>query len=416
MTSPTPGPGPLREYLSGIMDESMEHLRAMMGINSFTENSAGVERLGKYTARAFARLGFTHERVTSSNPRFGRHLVLNRPGKGGSKLLLLSHLDTVFTEEEERANGFAWRIEGDRVYGPGANDIKGGTVVMYMTLSALAHFAPDEFDRARWTIILNASEEVDSDDFAGLCLSRAGDADACLVFESGTDENTDNYLVVSRKGRAVFRVDTAGRGAHSGAAHERGASAVTQLASVVLALEALTDHGRELTVNTGVVSGGTVVNRVPHAATALVEMRAFDPGVFRTAKGDILALERMPAVASADGRFRCSTRVSLEREVPPWPENAGSRALFGHWENAANAMGIRALVERRGGLSDGNYLWDAMPVIDGLGPSGDNCHCSVRSGDGTLDQEYANIPSFVTRSALNTLAILSILRKGVGGR
>src|SRR5690606_24082538 len=98
---------------------------------------AGVDRLAKFTAEAFAPLGFVSESVPSNNPKFGNHLVLTRKGKTERSIAMVSHLDTVFPPEEEERNDFRWQIEGNRAYGPGTQDIKGGTVMMWLVLRAL---------------------------------------------------------------------------------------------------------------------------------------------------------------------------------------------------------------------------------------------------------------------------------------
>jgi len=101
------------------MPRYLEILRDMVGINSYTLNPSGVERLADYTAGAFSGLGFADERVPSAFPAYGKHLVLSRGGASGRKIGLVSHLDTVFSPEEEERNDFRWRVEGDRAYGPG---------------------------------------------------------------------------------------------------------------------------------------------------------------------------------------------------------------------------------------------------------------------------------------------------------
>jgi glutamate carboxypeptidase len=103
--------------------------------------------------------------VPSANPQYGNHLFLKRAPESGSgaAVALVSHLDTVFPAEEEFSNDFTWRVEGDRIYGPGSVDIKGGTVLIYMVLDILRRFA---YSSSRTTCCANATEEVLSDEFA----------------------------------------------------------------------------------------------------------------------------------------------------------------------------------------------------------------------------------------------------------
>ena len=139
-------PASLTQFLEAQFPAALEMLRQMVGINSFTLNRAGLKQLGHFTADAFAPLGFTAEFVPSTNPKFGEHLVLTRRGHGPKNLALISHLDTVFPPEEEARNDFRWQVEGDRIFGPGTQDIKGGTVMIWLVLKALQAHAPKAFE------------------------------------------------------------------------------------------------------------------------------------------------------------------------------------------------------------------------------------------------------------------------------
>jgi len=104
-------------------------------------------------------------------------------------------------------------------------------------------------------------------------------------------------------------------------------------------------------------------------------------------------------------------RVEVGNESAPWPKNPGSESLFECWRTAGEQVGQRIESESRGGLSDGNFLWDALPTVDGLGPSGDNDHCSERSADGSKLPEYVEPASFVPKAVLNALAVQRLLGK-----
>jgi len=140
----------LTEFLRYQMPDALELLRQMVGINSFTSNREGVNKLGRFTAECFAPLGFTAEFVPSANPNYGDHLVLTRPGRSKRNVAMVSHLDTVFPPQEETRNQFHWQPEGDRIYGPGTHDIKGGTIMMWLVLQALRAHAPAVFEEITW--------------------------------------------------------------------------------------------------------------------------------------------------------------------------------------------------------------------------------------------------------------------------
>ncbi len=409
----------LRERLHAVLrrrwPRSLELLRQMVAINSFTRNKEGIDALGKLTAEAFSGLGFAGEQIAAEDRRYGRHLVLTREaGPSAPRIGLVSHLDTVFTAEEEHRHDFRWREDGDRLYGPGTVDIKGGTVVAYMMLDALATAAPEIYGSVSWVVLLNAAEEQVAYDFDSLCFERL-DAErtlACLVFEGGEMERDRAWVVVARKGMAVFLVEVLGRASHAGSGHPRGANALLQMADVVRQIEGFTDYDCDLTFNVGVVRGGTVVNRVPHAATAQVEMRAFRPEVYNRGMAKMLSLRDFSTVASALDGHPCRVRVEAIHERAPWPHNPASDRLLAVWQRAGEEMDILVEPEERGGLSDANLLWQSLPTADGMGPAGANAHCSEQSADGSKEQEYANRWSFVPKALLNTMAILRLLDQG----
>ncbi len=311
-------PDRLVSWLHDRLPAGLDLLRQMVGINSWTDNRDGVNRLSRFTAEAFAPLGFAAEFVPSANPAWGDHLVLTRPGTSAASLAMVSHLDTVFPPEEEARNHFRWQPEGDRIYGPGTEDIKGGTVMMWLVLGALRELAPAAFEATAWRLFLNSSEEALSHDFGQVCRSRfdAGTL-AALVFEAEGRVNGQRALVVARKGRATWRVTTAGRGAHAGAFHERGANAIVQLAKTIERVAALTDYTKALTVNPGRVTGGTGLNRVPHEAAAEGELRAFSPQVYAQATVSPPTFQSRSSARAGPGRATPAPTTCFESGSRP---------------------------------------------------------------------------------------------------
>jgi glutamate carboxypeptidase len=400
----------LKKYLDELFPATLEMLRRMVGINSFTGNREGVNKLARFTAECFAPLGFSAEHVPSTNPEFGNHLVLTRRGRSDKSIALVSHLDTVFPAEEEERNNFRWLPEGDRIYGPGTQDIKGGTAMMWLVLSALRAHAPEVFEDVTWRLFLNSSEERFSPDFGDVCRSRFDKGTlAALVFEAEGRLGKEPLMVVARKGRGTWRVTVEGRASHAGGKHNHGANAIVQLGQTIQRITALTDYSRELTVNVATISGGTVLNRVPHEAVAEGEFRAFTPGAYAFGKEGLLAMAGTGDVHSPADKYACKIKVEILTESRPWPRNAATDRLYEFWKKAGDELGTPVNMQERGGLSDGNLIWDAVPTLDGLGPWGDNDHCSERSADGTKVPEYVEVSSFVPKALLNTVAILKIV-------
>ena len=106
----------------------------------------------------------------------------------------------------------------------------------------------------------------------------------------------------------------------------------------------------------------------------------------------------------ADG-YACEVAVEILTESTPWPRNAGTDGLYRIWKQAADELGLAVGAEERGGLSDGNLIWNAVPTLDGLGPWGDNDHCSERSPDGAKLPEFVELSSFVPKAMLNVVAL-----------
>jgi glutamate carboxypeptidase len=183
------------------------------------------------------------------------------------------------------------------------------------------------------------------------------------------------------------------------------------MARVVQQINSMTDFSKRLTFNVGRVSGGTVLNRVPHEAISEGEFRAFDPAVCQEAKSRLLALTGLGEIRRAADGYPCEVLVEITSESRPWPRNPGTDQLFHLWRQAGDRVGIPANCEERGGLSDGNMIWDAAPTLDGLGPWGDNDHCSERSPDGSKLPEYVEISSFVPKAILNVEAILELWKR-----
>ena len=419
-TAPSDLSQKIKTYLQKHLPGYLALLEQMVAINSFTSNPAGVNELGEFTAQEFAALGFMAETIQSVDPLYGKHLILTRSGRStdsnpAPKIGLVSHLDTVFPADEELRNDFIWRVDGDRIYGPGVVDIKGGTVMIFMILSALQAIVPDIYEAVTWVVLLDASEETDGQDFGTLCVQRLGPAAlACLIFEPGRWSDYQRpHIVVARKGMAIYRIEVEGKAAHAGSAHEQGANAILQMADVIKLVCQMTDYQQDLTYNVGTVVGGTVINRVPHFASASVEMRAFSLETYEKGITQILALNDISTVSTAKGDYACHVKSLVLNKVLPWPRNEETEKLLATWCDTANALGLEVVAEERAGLSDGNYFWDALPTLDGLGPAGENAHCSERSADGSKDQEYVLCSTFVPKAVLNTMAILRLVNRSV---
>ena len=434
-------------------------LQRLVELPSYTRDPSDVRRQAQVTTEMFSeqlRYPLSALTVESDAAHHGPHLVLrsgglssglaNRPVVG-----MVSHLDTVYPREQLQRDHFAWQDDSastDRLLGPGTMDIKvrtaattaillsasrarhdcwrlsarqGGTVLICMILDALQTLAPETYHALDFAVLLNAAEEEMATDFARVADEQLDSPAGCLanlVFESGKVCTTrkEATVVVARKGRCVWKMQAAGIEGHAGNAHQTSRNAIVELARAVTAASELTDSSKEVTVNVGTFHGGIGVNTVPGSAQALVEMRAADKEVFeRTAQmmDDLMAGAHHP-------------HVLAEREltVPPWTANTRTEGLVEVYAAAAAEVGYSVQTQARGGGSDGNWLWEKWPTIDGLGPSGANAHCSALlpppEGDlacavetETETREYAEWSSFVTKATIGVVMIAQLLDRQV---
>ena len=406
-----------RELLSIYLQENLpsylKMLRELVSINSFTHNLFGVNKVAQTTKNYFAPMGFTEQRIESSSPNTAAYQFLIRKGSGAKTIALITHHDTVFTENEESENNFKWREDGDRIYGPGTIDIKGGTIMIFIVLSAIKEFAPRLFEDTTWIICCNSCEEILSEGFGRACLDLLpASTSAALVFEAvRLRDATDFRILTSRKGRETYRISVEGRSAHAGNAHGDGINAIVELAHIISNISSFTDYSREITVNVGVISGGTLFNRVPSNATADVEIRSFDPSAFPKFRQLLAELAANPMVSSAADGKRSRINIECLSSCASWPENQNSSQLAEIWQLVGKSLGLQVLTARSGGLSDGNYLWQKFPTIDALGPVGDGDHCSENNPSTGKVQEFVKVSSIVPKALLNILAIIQLLQK-----
>ncbi len=359
-------------------------LADLVAINSGSTNLAGIRRVGEACVSFLTNLGFD---VTLTGSADGpSHLIARTRAQEttpGKRLLLLSHMDTVFPPESPLQR--LALTEGGGT-GPGVTDAKGGIVCLLFALRALASVRP--LTTVPISVVLVGDEERGSPTARALLEEEASRHDLALVFEPA---RRSGAIVKARKGTAHVTLTTYGKGAHPGAAPEAGANAIVALAEKILAIHALQDSSRGLTVNVGVISGGTVTNRVPEEAEARIEFRYWQAADAEAIVGRIREIAAAPSIPGV----RAEVRVRMGR--PAWPENPSSTALAEFWIRQATRLGLPLTAEATGGASDGNLTAAfGLPTLDGLGPEG---------GDQHTETEFIVRSSLLTRSQLASTAL-----------
>lgn len=284
---------------SSATAELLAQIRRWVEIESPTDDPAAVTRLANYVGDQLEQLGLDVQlqRVSGFGDR-----VLARTSADRVGILIVGHTDTVWP-----IGAKSFTIDGNKAFGPGIYDMKAGACIAIAALR-------DALGQARRsmlpvTMLLTSDEEVSSPQSRGLIEELSQRSDAVLVFEPSGPHGA---IKTSRSGTARFVVDIEGRAAHSGADHAHGRSAVVALADTIMELEGMTDYQKGLTVNVGVVSGGTRPNVVPAHATAAVDVRAVRATDMQKAVAAISALhsQRPDITISVHGGV---TRPPFER-------------------------------------------------------------------------------------------------------
>ena len=362
--------------------EILDGIRQWIEIESPSDDVAALARMADKVTADYEAIG-AHVRRIAGTHGAGDHLLVTQDrhcppeAKDGPGILILSHIDTVHPIGT-LAGPLPYRVDGDRAYGPGAEDMKGGT---YIALAAIRQLGRDN-RRTHLPIrhLLVSDEEIGSASAKPHIIREAQRAKYVLVTEPA---RSGGKIVTARKGIANFNVSAHGEAAHAGVEHHLGANAVLEIAHQIVALEAMTDYDRDLTVNVGQVRGGIRDNVVPDQASITVDIRFPNPAI-----GDEI-IERVRALVPRNPKVRLVVEGGINR--PGYDKSPDIAALFEHAKGLAAEIGFDLVDLKTGGGSDGNYTAAYAPTLDGLGVDGDGGH--------TLE-ERLYISSIVPRTLL----------------
>jgi len=338
-------------------------LRELVELESPSNNKAELDRLGHHLASQFEKLGGRVKLHPQADA--GDHLQVDFPGPG-KPLLLLGHMDTVW--DLGTLASMPFRVAQGHAFGPGSFDMKGGIAQAIYAVRALQD-AHGRVPRAI-TLLLVTDEEVGSQSSRPITEELARRAAAVLVLEPS--QGPKGALKTARKGVGEYNLRVEGREAHSGLDPDKGASAVLELARQLQAIEKFGDRKRGITVNPGVVRGGTRSNVVAGEATAEIDAR----------------VSRLQDIPSLDKKFRslrpfdkrCKVEVSGGIGRPPLERTAKVAALFKLAQGLAGELGFSLDEAAVGGGSDGNFTAAlGIPTLDGLGAVGDGAHARHES-------------------------------------
>jgi glutamate carboxypeptidase len=310
---------------------------------------------------------------------------------GRPRLLLIGHMDTVFGPGTAAERPFA--IEAGIARGPGVTDMKSGLLAGLHAIRAVRTLEGGRLPFERLAFVANPDEEIGSPVSTPIIRELARDADACLVLECA---RANGDIVSSRKGTLDARITVRGRAAHAGVEPEKGRSAILEAARIVTDLHALNGRWPGVTVNVGVISGGTRPNVVPETATLEVDVRAVARD--HLAAADLALHEVAGATVVPD------VEVEVTEMARHWPMEKLERSsrLVDQAIALAGRIGFELHDAATGGASDANTTAGlGVPTIDGLGPVGGNDHAPT---------EYLEVDSIVPRTTLLAALMLAIAR------
>ncbi len=347
-------------YFSERREELVSTIRELVEIESPSDNKAAVDRLADAVAQKFTPLG-GEVRIHPARD-FGNHLQVDFRGDGAARpVLLLGHYDTVYPLGTLAT--MPCRAVDNKLTGPGVLDMKSGIALMLQALAGLQAWH-GTLPRPV-TIFLVSDEEVGSDSSRAITESLAKKAAAVLVLEPSY--GSQGAVKTARKGVGEYQVKVTGKASHAGLDFQKGVNAILELARQIEKLSSFTDLKTGLTVNVGIVSGGSRTNVVPAEASAQVDVR----------------IARMKDAAGIDKKMRslrtfnrkCKLVITGGINRPPMERTAGVAALYAQAVAIARDLGWKLGEAAVGGGSDGNFTAGlGIPTLDGLGGVGDGAH------------------------------------------
>jgi glutamate carboxypeptidase len=373
----------LQDHAAKRYDGFVDAVRAMVNVDCGSYTPEGVNVIVDLCQQRFEAGGWAVERrrhePDAGEQQLGDLVIGRLSGRGSTRVLMIGHTDTVFDPGTVAERPF--RIEGDRALGPGVSDMKGGLLTGFFAVEVLQAAGFDGFGSI--TYICNPDEEIGSPWSHDVIEAEAANADVAFVLE-GARENGD--IVSSRKGVADFRIQIEGRAAHAGVEPERGRSAILEAAFKTVALQALNGLWPGVTINVGVIGGGTRPNVVAEHCFLEVDVRSPLEASFQEAQEAVRQIANEHTVPDVN-----VTTIGSGWHRPMEKGEGGAR-LANLAIAVAAELGFELKDAATGGASDANTTSAAgVPTLDGLGPIG---------GDDHGPREWLDLSSVVPRICL----------------
>ncbi len=365
-------------YTKERLGEYIEELRELCAIDSDSYHKPGLDEVALFLGARMRGLGM-HVTIIERQT-WGNDLYSVLRGDGGSNVLLLGHMDTVYPVGT--ASDRPVRVQGDTIYGPGVCDMKGCILSAIYAVEALVTMGYRAFGELRFLCV--SDEEINTRHSQDMMQKACENAQGALVLEAA---RSNGDIVSARKGHTWYMLTASGRSAHAGVEPEQGHNAVVEVAHQILQFQSLDGWREGITINAGVVAGGTLPNVVPDHAQAQFDLRyLYDDDRIATERRfrQLMMQKRIPDV-----------ELALERAPDmkaPMVQTPESLKLAYQAQYIANLLGFSVNHVLTGGASDASYATShGVPALDGLGPIGGRDHSP---------DEYLVLSSVAPRAAL----------------
>ena len=366
--------------------EQLELLRQFSKIDHGTGNAEGIRQVTALMQKVLSGMKVAVE--IPENPIGGNHVIARiKPENSTGKIIINSHIDTVFKPGDAAAHPF--HIEGEYAYGLGIADCMGGFAVSSYAVRIMqeAGLLPHK----EIVMIYNSDEEIGSPSGRELFKREAEGAEMAFVFEPGREENG---ILTYRKGVASCKIEVTGKEAHAGLKYTEGSSATVELAHQIIALTTMNDPDKGMYYNVGPLTGGAGTGVVAGHASAEAAVSPPDLAAYDKILADMKHLEENVTVKG------CTVKASADLIFPPMERTEGNQKLYGLIREAGLQMGLDLPEQASGGSSDACYFTTyGVPTVDGLGPYMKDIHTF---------QERLLIPSIQQKTQLFALVLGSL--------
>jgi len=368
----------VERYTQQHLATYIEELRLLCGIDSDSYNKVGLDIVAAWLATRMRGLGMDVTIV--EREEWGNDLLGVLHGTGQGNVLLLGHMDTVYPVGTAAARPL--RIEGDMVYGPGVCDMKGNILAALYAIEALQALRFSDYGEIRFLCV--SDEEINVRHSHDVIQRVCQNCQRSLVLEAARD-NGD--LVSARKGHTWYTLTAQGRSAHAGVEPEKGRNAIVEVAHQILQFRNLNGWREGLTVNAGVISGGTVPNVVPDFAQVRFDLRFLTDDDRKATERRFHELMEQQLIPDVELTIEVAPDVKS-----PMVRTPASMRLAEQARHIAHLLDFSVNHVLTGGASDGSFTSEyGIPTLDGLGPIGGRDHSPY---------EYLVLDSVAPRAAL----------------